>query len=201
MSITCYNCSGKRILFYYSWQKYQGQITQWLGNLWVKSLNWLNYFYFMNESFSRGTQFQTLWIRWFPGSTPHLRDDLASSCFPPLCSTVNSFLQQQKQSPPFPRQVNPAPRANLQLLDYGAAWLPLTALPWGAFPTSAQLTSFSSCSELLIQLQVLCSSTPHSSQPQRDFPGSFKAPMCDCSPFSGLPSIETPFPSPLLLKH
>lgn len=81
MSITCYNCSGKCILFYYSWQKYQGQITQWLGNLWVKSLNWLNYFYFMNESFSRGTQFQTLRVRWLPSSTPHLRDDLASSCF------------------------------------------------------------------------------------------------------------------------
>lgn len=77
-----------------------GANTQWLGNLWVKSLNQLNYFGFMDESISMGTQFDFLWVRWLSASTPHLRDNLASSCFSHLGSTVDWLFPSKTETKP-----------------------------------------------------------------------------------------------------
>lgn len=152
----------------------RGQITQWLqGNLWVKSLNWLNYFYFTNESLSTGTQFQPLWAMWLSACTPHLRArTLPHLAFPPLCSTVNYFLQRQKQSPPFQQQVIPAPHAN-QSPDVGP-WSSLVVTP------CSSLRCFSNiCSAHLSQHLLPVSDTAPSlllSAPAR-LPQDFQSPQ------------------------
>lgn len=184
----CFTTVGRNI---------RAQIARWVGNLWVHSVHALSYLYFRNESFSADTLFHTFESA---GSQPYRSPGLifltSSSSL-----VLNYFLQKLKQSSPFQRQVNPS-----LLCKPPDVWRFSILVPTHHRPTSgfSNLCLFRSLIAHPLPLvantapSALCSSTAHSSEHRGDLPKASKVAM---RPFSGLPYIQTPCPSHLLLKH
>lgn len=81
------------------------------------------------------------------------------------------------------------------------AGLPLTALPWGAFPTWVQLTSVTLALSFPYSFKSFAPALPTALGPSLTSPGLSKPPGVRALSFSGLPNIQTSFPSHFLLKH
>lgn len=128
----------------------------------------------------------------FIGSQPlPLTWGITLPCFTRLCSTVNYFLQRWKQSPRSQHQLIPAPPANLQMLECPASQLPLTDLPWGTFPTFAQLTScLARAPSLWHSSRPYAPALPTTLSPRVTSPGASKPPHVTTAPSQGFQTFR-----------